>query len=265
MAQKISKKLSFIGENIKKIRQAKKISQADFAAIFNLARPSVGAYEEGRSEPKIETLIQIANHFRISIDVLLTRELTVSEIYRFDLLNKKLNKVHQLGNTKSKSSGQSSIPLVNINNYLNYIVNHENNDFLEGLPQVSMPIVTDNRTVRAFEMDGSEMEYHQQGLHHGDLLIGSALTSKYYSASQDKILTVVHKTGITTRRLEKVTKGEMVLVSDDPNYPKRNIATKEILEVWLIEAVYSTYLKSPTLIEERLLKLENDIQSLKKG
>ena len=81
MAQTISKKLSFIGENIKKIRQVKKISQAEFSGLFNLARPSVGAYEEGRSEPKIETIIQIATYFRISIDVLLTRKLTVDEIF----------------------------------------------------------------------------------------------------------------------------------------------------------------------------------------
>ncbi len=87
MAQKSSKNLSYIGENIKKIRQVKKISQAQFSILFNLARPSIGAYEEGRSEPKIETIIQIANYFRISIDVLLTRKLTVSEIYSLELLN----------------------------------------------------------------------------------------------------------------------------------------------------------------------------------
>ena len=58
MAQNFSKNLSFIGRNIKKIRQVKKISQAEFAHLFHLSRPSIGAYEEGRSEPKIETLIQ---------------------------------------------------------------------------------------------------------------------------------------------------------------------------------------------------------------
>ena len=71
MAQNFSKNLSFIGRNIKKIRQVKKISQAEFARLFHLSRPSIGAYEEGRSEPKIETLIQIAKYFKLSIDVLL--------------------------------------------------------------------------------------------------------------------------------------------------------------------------------------------------
>ena len=44
---KLAKKLSYIGENIRKIRQVKRISQADFASIFNLARPSVGRLRRG--------------------------------------------------------------------------------------------------------------------------------------------------------------------------------------------------------------------------
>ncbi|MCK5699873.1 MAG: helix-turn-helix transcriptional regulator, partial [Cyclobacteriaceae bacterium] len=59
--------MSSIGKNIKKIRTVKKLSQAAFAEIFSLARPSVGAYEEVRAEPKVDTIIQIANYFGISV------------------------------------------------------------------------------------------------------------------------------------------------------------------------------------------------------
>jgi DNA-binding XRE family transcriptional regulator len=55
--------MGVIGKNVRKIRTVKKLSQAAFAEIFNLARPSVGAYEEERSEPKLETVIQIASLF----------------------------------------------------------------------------------------------------------------------------------------------------------------------------------------------------------
>ena len=57
--------MSLIGKNIKKIRMVKKMSQLEFARLFNVARPSVGAYEEGRAEPKIDTVILIANEFGI--------------------------------------------------------------------------------------------------------------------------------------------------------------------------------------------------------
>jgi transcriptional regulator with XRE-family HTH domain len=50
--------MGVIGKNVRKIRTVKKLSQAALPEIFNLARPSVGAYEEERSEPKLETVIQ---------------------------------------------------------------------------------------------------------------------------------------------------------------------------------------------------------------
>ncbi|MEO0331535.1 MAG: helix-turn-helix transcriptional regulator, partial [Bacteroidota bacterium] len=44
--------MSIIGKNIKTIRTIKHISQADFADIFDISRASIGAYEEGRADPK---------------------------------------------------------------------------------------------------------------------------------------------------------------------------------------------------------------------
>src|SRR6476661_3672645 len=84
--------MSYVGKNIRKLRAVKKLSQAAFAELFGLARPSVGAYEEGRSEPKMETVVQIARHFGLSIDLLLTKELTVNELYHFDIFKQELAK-----------------------------------------------------------------------------------------------------------------------------------------------------------------------------
>ena len=69
--------MSYFGKNIRKIRSLKSLSQQAFAELFNLKRGTLGAYEEGRSEPKIETLIKIANYFSIPIDELLTTELII--------------------------------------------------------------------------------------------------------------------------------------------------------------------------------------------
>lgn len=263
MAQNISKKLSFIGQNIQKIRQVKKISQANFAALFDLARPSIGAYEEGRSEPKIETLIQIANYFRISIDVLLTRELTVSEIYSFGLLNKKLNKAHQLSDGK-RSHKSPTISLIQTDNYLNYIVNLNNSDFIQNLPEISVPIKNKGQKYIAVEMSGSEMEYHQQGIHPGDILVGEQIGLENLSDHVNKVLAIVHKSNLTTRRLSSVSKGNVILISDDSNYPELKIPRDECYEAWLILSVYSSYLNPPTILEERVLRLENQMELLKK-
>jgi len=265
MAQNISKKLSFIGKNIQKIRQAKKISQASFATLFDLSRPSIGAWEEGRSEPKIETIIQIANYFRISIDALLTRELTVSEIYSFGLLNKKLNKAHQLVDPKGRSLKTPPISLIQIDNYLNYIVNHESSDFIQNLPEISVPIDKNGKQYRAMEMNGSEMEYHQQGIHHGDILIGEKVSLESLFEKVGKVVTIVHKKSLTTRRLKAVSSKNVILFSDDANYPEMKIPIDECFEAWAILSVYSSYLNPPTILEERILKLENEMELLRKS
>ncbi|MCD6556870.1 MAG: helix-turn-helix transcriptional regulator [Bacteroidales bacterium] len=80
--------MSYIGKNIRKIRMSKKMTQTEFAELFDLKRTAVGSYEEGRAEPKIDTLIKIADYFKLSLDSLLRKELSINEIFRFreDLL-----------------------------------------------------------------------------------------------------------------------------------------------------------------------------------
>jgi len=75
--------MSYIGKNIRKIRMSKKLTQTEFADLFDLKRTAVGSYEEGRAEPKIDTLIKIADYFSLSLDQLLRKELTINEIFHF--------------------------------------------------------------------------------------------------------------------------------------------------------------------------------------
>ncbi|WP_422361402.1 helix-turn-helix domain-containing protein [Reichenbachiella sp.] len=264
MAQNISKKLSQIGSNIKKIRQVKKMSQADFSNLFNLARPSVGAYEEGRSEPKIETIIAIANYFRISVDVLLTKELTVSEIFSLDRLNQKLNEVHQSRDSRIDSAHidtNEGISLVRLIDTYDYIVKYETADFILNLQRIHVPYHSE-KSLMAFEMNGSEMEYNQQGLHHGDLLVGEHVHQVDPSIHIDQILAVVEKNSIFTRRLKAIEGNLLTFITDDPNYDALTIDKDDILQLWHVKMVISKYLNKPTFLEERVLKLESSLQAL---
>jgi len=59
------------GKNIKKIRGVKALSQQAFADLFGLKRGTLAAYEEGRSNPRLETVIKIARHFNKEMEELL--------------------------------------------------------------------------------------------------------------------------------------------------------------------------------------------------
>ncbi len=77
-------KKSILSKNIKKLRTLKGLNQTEFAELFNITRSSIGAYEEGRAEPKLETLIQFSNYFKLSIDDIVKKDLTVNQITKFD-------------------------------------------------------------------------------------------------------------------------------------------------------------------------------------
>ena len=257
--------MSFIGKNIKKIRTIKKLSQAEFAKKFNLARPSVGAYEEGRAEPKIDTVIQIAQEYRLSIDLLLTKELTINELYRFDIF--KDNYDQELA---AKDQDESDVikakhrtAFVPAAQSLEYIVNHKNKDYVSSLPWIYLPIHL-NAASRAFEMIGSEMEYNHNGLHHGDILVCENTSFDQDKIKTGKVYLAVTKQEISVRRITRVQGNTYEFTSDDPNYLPTELHQNELLELWRVRGAYSTYLNPPKTIEEKVLRLEKDLSELRK-
>jgi len=77
-------KNSILSKNIKKLRLFKSLNQTQFAEIFGIKRASIGAYEEGRAEPKLDTLLKISGYFKLTLDDLIVKELTVNQIAKFD-------------------------------------------------------------------------------------------------------------------------------------------------------------------------------------
>ncbi|MEL7148562.1 MAG: S24 family peptidase, partial [Bacteroidota bacterium] len=141
------------------------------------------------------------------------------------------------------------------------LVHYKNKDFLANLDRVNVP-VKKKGVMRAFEMYGSEMEYHQHGLHHGDMLMCTQTTLD--QISRDQILVIVTEKQLTVRRVENVDGQTLKLISDDPNYPNMEIDTGDVLELWRVQGKYSTYLNPPKLIEEKLLRLEKRIEQIEK-
>lgn len=63
--------MATIGDRIKTIRKAHKLTQTDFGDIFGIAKTTVSSYENGRSVPDDSIKIAICKHFNVTTDYLL--------------------------------------------------------------------------------------------------------------------------------------------------------------------------------------------------
>ncbi|MBN2891904.1 MAG: helix-turn-helix transcriptional regulator [Bacteroidales bacterium] len=132
--------MSFFGINLKKIRAVKKLSQTEFAELFDLTRSAVGAYEEGRAEAKIDKVIEIAEYYGLTLDQFFKKKLTLNEIFHYD----KKKDVLQFDN---KYNPISYVESSKVNQYLK---NSDNKEFIDRLPKISLPETEKN--FRAFEV-----------------------------------------------------------------------------------------------------------------
>lgn len=255
--------MSYVGKNIRKIRTVKKLSQAAFAELFGLARPSVGAYEEGRSEPKMETLIQIAQHFGLSVDLLLTKELTVNELYHFDIFQQNPSTETRAELPVAQADQSNAVtPFVPADRLLEYIVQHHKASFLDTLPALTFPHQLGPAT-RAFEIVGAEMQHQQQGLRHQDVVLCSRIDLATPTLKVHRIYAFVTQSRLLVRRLsERRPDNTLKLRADNPDYGSEEFALDQALEIWEVKAVFTTHLRPPSTMEERVKRLERQVEEL---
>ena len=162
--------MSLIGKNIKKIRGVKKLSQTAFAELFGLSRTSVGAYEEERAEPKIDTLILIANHFGVSIDHLLAKDMTINEILHFDKFAEPF-----LENKEEKKEVlvTYSKPIIDLADVKNYLKQGGDSGYLNKLDQFYLSSIG----IKDFSIFKLDKSFEKLGLVKGMLLVANQVSS----------------------------------------------------------------------------------------
>ena len=248
--------MSFFGKNIRKIRSVKTLSQQAFAELFDLKRGTLGAYEEGRSEPKIETIITIANYFSIPIDDLLTRELTVNELLKF---KSSLTEQFEVVVTERFPL----IPCITDTNASDYVQFCEKQSFIQDMVSLDLPVESETE-LRGYVIQSLEMSNQDQGLFPKDLVIGERVKlTKLDKLRRGEMVLVVTKSQLILRRLY-VQGDVLVLRADHKNVQEITINRTDVCELWRIIAVFQKRVPEVTNgIEEKLLKLEEEFAKLR--
>lgn len=71
--------MTLIAKNIRWFRKQQQISQTEFASIFGITRASVGAYEEGRAEPKLELISRFAKYYQVDLSTFIDKDMSLSK------------------------------------------------------------------------------------------------------------------------------------------------------------------------------------------
>lgn len=252
--------MSLFGQNIKKIRKIKQLSQTQFADIFGLTRASIGAYEECRSEAKIDTILQIAKYFSISVDAILSKELTVNDFYRFDMVNKDLDKYHQIRENGSLIDF-TGIPLVSDQLFGDYLANQGNKKFIQRLPKIKLP-VNPNSALRAFVQTGNALQYNNTGIIHGDIIIAEETYQKDIEAG--KIYIIVTSKDILIRSLKETNQKEHIFNAPNPDYKDLPISASEIKELWAASYLFTKHISTPMSQLNKMDELERRLKMIEK-
>lgn len=178
-----------IGANIKKIRTAKGLSQQAFADLFELTRGNISSYEENRAEPRIETVMHIANYFGIPLNQFITEILSIHEILKYNG-DKLIEDENHIINLQLRQ-----VPFISDAIYLKCCYQELSFNALETFPNLTLPVVS-NSQMLALSFNPNISHYESLPPYQpGDVLIFEAVT-------QQNIHLCPRKTGLFTTERE---------------------------------------------------------------
>jgi len=63
--------IGLFGQRLRKLREAKGLTQEELAKVINVSNKTISVYEKGGADPSTETLLKLAQYFNVSVDYLL--------------------------------------------------------------------------------------------------------------------------------------------------------------------------------------------------
>ncbi len=231
----------FLANNLKYLRKKIKQSQADFAEILGIPRTTLGDYERGHTQPSMEMLVKIANHYKVQIDDLLKINLqnTISE---------ELNStnVRVLAMTLDENQ-KGNIELVRTKAAAGYIGSFQDPEFVSDLPKILIPSL--HGLFRAFEIEGDSMLPMESG---------SIVICKYVEKINDiknnePYIVVSSRDGLVYKRLElNHSSNSLLCKSDNTSFPSFQLPFEEIKEIWEYHAHIA--FREPKMVHDSLME-----------
>lgn len=217
--------MSLANKNLKYLRKLRGWTQDEFSARLNIKRSLLGAYEEERAEPRIDVLEIVADMFKLTLDELLRKDLSV-QTDNYLARRRALKMTH----------APVQIPFVPVKAAAGYLAGYADEEFIDELNTFTLPMLSGGN-YRAFEIVGDSM----LPIPSGSIIVGEKVDALESVKNNTACILVSRNDGIVYKRIQKnaKAKNKLTLISDNPTFQPYTISSEDVLEMWEAQYVIS--------------------------
>ena len=240
-------RMSIVSDNIKKYRKKLQLTQGQLSEKLGIKRSLLGAYEEGRADPRLSNLLKMAEVFNTSVDHLITDD--SSDIKEEAL--KSLEKAFSDDQTNS-----FDCILVEGSSRMNYIQDTINQSINKNQYKKEPFGIS---CERCFRVDAPG--------------VTPATSDSFIYCNQQEpnaikdgdAVVVVEKSNIYLRRVFPSIHAynSLILLSDNKIYPPVELSKNDIIEIWKVRLIVNEPF-FPSSHVEKEVSLFHEVRNLKK-
>lgn len=227
----------YLQQNLKYLRKnaTPKATQEQMSEMLGISPSAYGAYEEGRAEPKTDTLLKLAAHYGVSLEALLTQNLAneTASIAR----TKSFQPSTRILATTVNTDNEDNIELVPLKAAAGYTRGHADPDFIQTLPTFHVPFLSKQKKHRAFAIEGDSM----LPIPSGALVFGVFEDDWLGIKDQTPCILLTQNEGVVFKMVYNYLseRGCFLLASTNKLYKPYIVPAEEILEVWKFEGYFT--------------------------
>ena len=246
--------MNYISQNIRHLRKLRKLTQDEFSKKLNITKSRIGSYEEGRSEPSIEMLMDLSLFFNLPVDVLVKNDLS----YATDPSFIEIGNQRVLFPIIIDVDNDDLIEVVPIKASAGYLLGYNDPEYIEQLQKIKLPFLPTGKH-RAFPIKGDSMLPMKDGAY----VVAKFIEDFNDIKNGSSYVIVTANDGMTYKRVyDKVEeKGSILLSPDNTSYQSYHVPIKEVLELWEFTCSINTQeYDEQDLKLSSIIKMFNDLK-----
>ncbi|REC52669.1 XRE family transcriptional regulator [Candidatus Chryseobacterium massiliae] len=234
------------------------LSQQSVADDLLITRGRYGKYEDAAAEPPLEILIKISKYYNVSIDLLLT--VNVSKYSIDEIMELPDNRI--VLPIRVDQNGNDQIEIIPQKASMGYLNGYGDPEYIEGLETISLPFLKGGK-FRAFPADGDSMPPYKSGTY----IVGKYVEN-LSNLKSDRTYVFITTNGISYKRFQFHEADGIWVKADNSFYEPYKIPLPEIKEIWEFACSINTKEYEPDEFAEHhiqnfITEIKTDIKQIK--